>query len=187
MRLTGEMTKAKIRMIQPLSEYFDFFYVVLCGILFISDAFPFSMSTCPESHLGIISPQEIINGFKCALNVLTNPATDPKFMNDMVGNLLDFIRSDKIDKTFIEFVVVSAQKYRMASTWPILTINSIVPQPVILDILPTFVFNRKSVGNEFMELVKKEAVGRKWWECRVSCNDNYNDVVRNDPTPRVSV
>lgn len=61
-----------------------------------------------------INKQETINGFKCALNVLTDPATDPKFMKDLVGNFLDFIQLD-LDKrddnaSFIKFVVVSVQK-----------------------------------------------------------------------------
>lgn len=80
LELIGKMLKGKIQIIHSLSDYFDFWN------------------------------QTSIDGLKCALNVLTDPTTDPKFANDFVGNLMDFIQMDKIDETFIKYVVVSVQK-----------------------------------------------------------------------------
>lgn len=97
---------------------------------------------------------------------------------------MDFIDPNRIDETFEKFVVVSSHK---SCRFSISLINCLYSQPVILNVLPTFVFKTKAVGSEFVELMQEKSTSFKSWHCRISCDDNHENDRLNARTTRVSV
>lgn len=105
LNLAAEITERKMHIFEGFPAYYKFMNHVISIDLMCE----FHSDFCSHNRNNVSFSQQNIVGLKIAFDVLTDPKTDPKFGADFVGILMDFIPLDKIDDTFISWVVVSVR------------------------------------------------------------------------------